>query len=316
MPEYGGDSCEGNDHEIQFCDDCQLVNNCGFQLGFYDLNSNIQTSQGEDEGGLIENCQEQCQANDECHLITVLASSRQCYLLPEQENPIEYLNQGGSISGPKYCSVNGGWSEFSNWTECSADSCTTSRSRTCNNPTPQYGGSNCQGLEQEIKYCLECTIFPKNCAQLANYQEEDQLTAFKFSDIKSSALECQRKCQESDKCSGFVMNLQEQVCILKSLKFENLVNEHDEQWISGPKNCPQNGNWTDFTTWTSCKNQQRKGFRFCTNPKPDHGGEDCKGDHFIIETCSEQDESKREYNHADFFCSSQSHSDPKTICLE
>ena len=56
--------------------------------------------------------------------------------------------------------------------------------------------------------------------------------------------------------------------------------------ISGPQNCPIHGNWTDYINWTPCKNGKEKGFRFCTNPEPKYEGNDCEGEHFIIQDCN------------------------------
>ncbi|XP_067651934.1 A disintegrin and metalloproteinase with thrombospondin motifs 16-like isoform X2 [Haliotis asinina] len=55
--------------------------------------------------------------------------------------------------GPK--PVNGNWSVWTKWTDCSR-TCgkgVKSRSRECNNPLPQYGGKPCQGLTQETVIC-------------------------------------------------------------------------------------------------------------------------------------------------------------------
>ena len=52
-------------------------------------------------------------------------------------------------------SVNGGWSVFVDWSECSA-TCgggTQTRTRTCINPVPAYGGSDCQGESTETQDC-------------------------------------------------------------------------------------------------------------------------------------------------------------------
>ncbi|CAL4126751.1 unnamed protein product, partial [Meganyctiphanes norvegica] len=40
--------------------------------------------------------------------------------------------------------IHGGWSSWSSWGMCSSD-CQHHRSRSCNNPTPQHGGTNCTG---------------------------------------------------------------------------------------------------------------------------------------------------------------------------
>jgi len=58
--------------------------------------------------------------------------------------------------------INGGWSSWSSWDSCSV-SCgggTQSRTRTCDNPAPQYGGSTCSGSSSESQACntQSCSI--------------------------------------------------------------------------------------------------------------------------------------------------------------
>ena len=51
--------------------------------------------------------------------------------------------------------VNGGWSHFGSYSQCSV-SCgggNHTRSRTCTNPTPQHGGKNCVGSSTETHSC-------------------------------------------------------------------------------------------------------------------------------------------------------------------
>ncbi|KAJ8278768.1 hypothetical protein COCON_G00058340 [Conger conger] len=53
------------------------------------------------------------------------------------------------------CHVDGGWSQWGAWSECSA-SCgggVTLRSRQCDNPTPQSGGRGCAGVSEQQKDC-------------------------------------------------------------------------------------------------------------------------------------------------------------------
>ena len=52
-------------------------------------------------------------------------------------------------------SVDGKWTEFVDWSECSA-TCgggTQTRTRTCTNPAPAHGGSDCQGESSETQDC-------------------------------------------------------------------------------------------------------------------------------------------------------------------
>lgn len=57
----------------------------------------------------------------------------------------------GIISGP----VDGEWSEWSSWSSCTATcgESTRSRSRSCDDPPPQYGGKFCDGLRNETESC-------------------------------------------------------------------------------------------------------------------------------------------------------------------
>ncbi|XP_033728342.1 hemicentin-1-like isoform X2 [Pecten maximus] len=53
------------------------------------------------------------------------------------------------------CTIQGGWGVWSNWSSCSV-SCGTghrTRTRVCDNPTPQYGGHNCSGLTWDRAVC-------------------------------------------------------------------------------------------------------------------------------------------------------------------
>ena len=53
--------------------------------------------------------------------------------------------------------VDGGWAAWKSWSTCSA-TCgggLHDRSRACNNPPPQHGGTECQGDNKEIRSCNE-----------------------------------------------------------------------------------------------------------------------------------------------------------------
>ena len=51
--------------------------------------------------------------------------------------------------------IDGGWSDFGDWSECSAE-CgggTQTRTRTCTNPAPANGGADCEGDSTETRDC-------------------------------------------------------------------------------------------------------------------------------------------------------------------
>ena len=61
---------------------------------------------------------------------------------------------------PRSSAGHGGWSTWTQWTDCSTscDNGTQTRERKCDNPTPAYGGRNCSGDERETRGC-----FLRNC---------------------------------------------------------------------------------------------------------------------------------------------------------
>ena len=56
---------------------------------------------------------------------------------------------------PVFLLVDGGYSDFGDWSECSAecDGGTQTRSRTCTNPAPANGGADCVGDSTESREC-------------------------------------------------------------------------------------------------------------------------------------------------------------------
>ncbi|KAB7499904.1 Semaphorin-5A, partial [Armadillidium nasatum] len=65
------------------------------------------------------------------------------------------LDCSGSDAEVTNCTVHGGWTAWSSWSQCSATCgiAVKTRRRTCTNPTPQHGGRVCVGLETNEIYC-------------------------------------------------------------------------------------------------------------------------------------------------------------------
>lgn len=67
-----------------------------------------------------------------------------------------------------YCPVEGGWSEWGKWQQCSV-TCgdgMRKRRRTCSEPIPQCGGS-CSGAEEETINCSTEKICPSKYSFLS-----------------------------------------------------------------------------------------------------------------------------------------------------
>ena len=56
----------------------------------------------------------------------------------------------------RFITVNGAWSDWTDWSTCSqsCDPGTQTRSRTCDSPTPLYGGADCVGATSESQDCI------------------------------------------------------------------------------------------------------------------------------------------------------------------
>ncbi|CAJ0931334.1 unnamed protein product, partial [Mesorhabditis belari] len=51
------------------------------------------------------------------------------------------------------CKIDGRWTEWSDWSECSPEHCTQSRQRKCAHPPPLNGGADCVGIVMETVNC-------------------------------------------------------------------------------------------------------------------------------------------------------------------
>ncbi|XP_068693813.1 SCO-spondin-like isoform X2 [Montipora foliosa] len=79
------------------------------------------------------------------------------------------------------CPVDGGWSEWSGWTDCSV-TCgngTKSRARNCNNPAPIAGGRHCKGLSEDVKSCNASNICYDNIGCYGRFPRSSLLRGFR-----------------------------------------------------------------------------------------------------------------------------------------
>ena len=159
------------------------------------------------------------------------------------------------------CPVHGNYSAWSAFSSCST-SCGggyRTRNRTCTEPVPKYGGRNCSGLGYEKRTCNlgECPIH-------GGYSEWSNFSV------------CSHTCGNSTKtririCNNPIPSYGGRDC-------KNLGPNSDTVPCDTPP-CPVHGNYSDWSEFSSCLktcgNSSRFRRRYCTNPPPRFGGENC-----------------------------------------
>nr|XP_061790885.1 hemicentin-1-like [Nerophis lumbriciformis] len=172
----------------------------------------------------------------------------------------------------KPCPVDGKWSEWSSWEECSR-TCghgNRTRVRTCSNPTPQHGGRPCEGRTVEV---IMCSVRP--CPVAGGWGP--WLPWSPCSETCGKGMQSRiRLCNnpppafDGSPCEG--TDTQTQVC---------------KEWP-----CPVDGKWSSWMSWgacsVSCGGGTRHRTRFCASPAPQYGGRTCEGNDVHSDFCNSE----------------------------
>lgn len=156
-----------------------------------------------------------------------------------------------------------GWSEFSNWTEC-CDGMQT-RFRTCNNTDVDGSVLECSGEAMDNQTC-----FPDTCTPVVNGNWSDWGA---WSDccygVQSRNRTCDNPAPEAggSDCQG--EPFQETGCSLDICRETVVV-----------------ANWSEWGDWGPCCNGTHQRFRVCENPLPTNASDSCQGLSMEEETCS------------------------------
>merc|ERR1712002_409918 len=184
--------------------------------------------------------------------------------------PCEGENKATASCNDGPCPIDGGWSNWGKWGECSV-TCgdgKQSRERQCNNPKPQHGGANCKGDATGTQICNSgpCPIDGGR----SDWSKWGACSATCGNGTKEKSRTCTnpkpqhggKDCQGENKATGACNN--------------------------GP--CPVDGGWSDWSKWgdcsTTCGNGTKEKSRSCTNPKPQHGGKACQGENKATGACN------------------------------
>ncbi|XP_016146102.1 hemicentin-1-like [Sinocyclocheilus grahami] len=172
----------------------------------------------------------------------------------------------------KPCPVDGNWSEWSSWEECSR-TCgqgNRTRVRTCSNPPAQHGGRACEGKAVEA---IMCSIRP--CPVAGNW----------------GAWLPWSPCSET---CGKGMQTRLRLCNNPPPSFEGPSCEgpDTQTQVCSERNCPVDGKWSSWVSWgacsVSCGGGTRQRTRVCANPAPQHGGRQCEGNDIHIDFCNSE----------------------------
>lgn len=169
------------------------------------------------------------------------------------------------------CPIDGGWSDWSAWSDCTVG-CgggTQTQTRTCTNPAPQYGGQSCQGPSSQTQTCNTnpCPV-------------DGGWTDWQWTDCSSS---CAGGVQVGTReCTNPKPQYGGQLC----------VGDYMQTQTCNTGACPIDGGWTDWGPWSNCSASCGGGVqtatRTCSNPVSRNGGADCQGPDTITAPCNTQ----------------------------
>ncbi|XP_033118700.1 tyrosine-protein kinase Shark-like isoform X2 [Anneissia japonica] len=154
------------------------------------------------------------------------------------------------------CPVDGGWSNYTDWSPCSV-SCTggiQTRNRTCTNPAPENGGADCVGDSGEEQRCneQECPID----GQWGEWYVHD-------CDVNCHGRKT-RSCDNPEPLRGG------EYCIGPDTEEYGNCTDYD---------CVQDGAWSSWDEWSECSKSCSYGiqtrYRYCDEPYPRNGGANC-----------------------------------------
>ncbi|XP_033625738.1 uncharacterized protein LOC117288968 [Asterias rubens] len=167
--------------------------------------------------------------------------------------------------------IDGEWGDWTSWTECTATcgESTRYRDHACDNPSPMYGGDDCQGPANVTE---ACSLDP--CPIHGGWSEFGEWG------------DC------SDTCGGGVTT-HSRLCNNPVPEWggDDCVGDATEDGECNTNLCPIDGNWATWEAWSTCTHScgggTRDHSRTCTDPAPGYGGVDCDGVNFEVGVCGE-----------------------------
>ncbi|XP_022783430.1 coadhesin-like [Stylophora pistillata] len=170
------------------------------------------------------------------------------------------------------CPVDGGWTPWNSWTECSA-TCgggTRSRTRACTNPPPSGDGSGCIGSYVEVEQCKTHSC-PVN-GKFSPWTQWQQCSKTCGGGTQTRTRRCDSPSPSNGgkACTGDTFQTRE----------------------CNTNTCPVDGMWSNWASWTVCSRTCGGGtqsrMRQCDSPQPSNGGKRCLGHDTETRECKTQ----------------------------
>ncbi|KAL3852076.1 hypothetical protein ACJMK2_015763 [Sinanodonta woodiana] len=266
-PQNGGRQCSGTSTESQTVPCCS--NECPQDGGWNAWNS--WTVQGDCSVTCNEGLQVQTR-NRVCTNPIPKYGGKPCNGTSVESQPIK-------CTGPP-CPIDGNWGPWNCWASNATCSATCgsgfkieTRSRICSNPSPQYGGTQCNGASTEYQ-TRPCNIKP--CPIDGNWGDwngwtsnaQCSVTCGGGNDMQTRNRSCTNPPPQNGgrDCIGTSTGSQTVPCCSQG--------------------CPQDGSWSTWTNWNqqgacsiTCGDgvQARTRNRVCTYSNPQYGGRPCNG---------------------------------------
>ncbi|WAR29734.1 HMCN1-like protein, partial [Mya arenaria] len=209
------------------------------------------------------------------------------------------------------CPVDGGWGHWTAYNKCS-QTCgggQQARSRSCDNPTPKYGGKRCLGQSQHTQQCgtAPCVVDGvwstwqawSGCSVTCAGGNRTRTRLCDNPAPKNGGADCKGDNSGTEHCntdacptwSGWFAAPCSVTCGSGTrMRLRHCSSGTDSDCGSGnafenlacmDQHCPVDGKWGEWKEWTtcsaSCDQGTRSRSRDCDDPAPKYGGKQCVG---------------------------------------